>query len=74
MSDMGGGVRICGKRGGEPFKTAVRPASTNSTKCSKAGYFPCNEQGSPEKTTCVKTKDQCPITFLRWINSTQELP
>ena len=54
---------ICGQRGGEPFKSVIRPDQEGN--CSE-GMTKCSNKTTPDNTICVKDgeTDKCPITFF----------
>ena len=65
------GKRFCGKRGGLPFKDAVRPEDQgNGSFACDSRYPACSAATSPENTICnaeAATKsaaEACPITFM----------
>ena len=56
---------ICGKRGGKSFADSVRPDPT--TKRCPSGYFQCSNSTSAANTICTKNRNDCPVTFLRFM-------
>jgi len=69
MTDLGG-FRVCGRRGGDPFESAIR-LDQNGT-CQKTGYEPCHAM-SKENTTCAMDKQNCPITWIKWAKNSKEV-
>jgi len=55
--------RMCGVRGGLPYKDAVR-ADFSTGQC-PSGYVACSSRTSVENTICVTSNDlgSCPITY-----------
>jgi hypothetical protein len=70
MTDLGG-YRVCAKRGGLPFKDAVRVNAEG--KCTKAGFTRCNPDSDVENGFCVAADTVCPITSVKFANSLDEL-
>ncbi len=55
------GKIVCGRRGGSPFLTAIRPDPI--TKLCPDNYEPCSSFTSVENTICYTLdKSNCPIT------------
>jgi len=70
MADMGG-YRVCAKRGGLPFKDAIRVE--DSGKCSDVDFIRCNQGSTKENAICVRKGEKCPVTRIQFVNSLTEL-
>ena len=70
MTDLGG-YRVCAKRGGLPFKDAVRVNVEG--KCTQAGFKRCNPDSDVDNAFCVAEGTVCPITSVKFVNSLDEL-
>jgi hypothetical protein len=56
------GFKICAKRGGQPFLTAIRPNATS--KCPE-GTFVCNPDAVIDNQICSNKTEDCPINFMK---------
>jgi hypothetical protein len=59
------GRHICGVRGGAPFKDIIRPDPLTN-KC-EGITKKCSENTSPDNTICSLNVEDCPITYLEFV-------
>ena len=69
------GVKICGKRGGKPFKEALRP--TLIDRACPEGTTPCSSATTIENTICISREDKdaglCPITEIKLMDNSRAI-
>jgi len=70
MNDLGG-YKACVRRGGVPFKDAIRLDVDGL--CSASETSSCNPLASKENQICVPKGQQCPITGLQVIKGLDNL-
>ena len=62
------GKHICGKQGGNPLSSAVRPDI--KTGLCPDGTSPCSSHTSAEHTICSSLPQDCPITDIKIVQAT----
>lgn len=72
-----GGVRVCGKRSGDSFKTVKRNTNLINGGSCPSGYQSCGTKTpTPENTWCIKENQdnakECPITKFKFIETNQK--
>ena len=71
MTDLGG-YRVCAKRGGKPFKDAVRVDKRG--KCKDPSFVRCHKKSIKKSNAiCVQKGTKCPVTGIKFADSLAKL-